>query len=189
MGSLTQLQKSIVIGSVLGDGYLRIAPRRSNAFLEINHSLNQKEYVDWKYEMLKNICASPPKVRRSNGERKAYRFYTRQSSELTRIYNLFYRNGQKIIPPDLILDPIILAVWFMDDGSKCRKSDIYLNTQKFNQEEQRILIHSLEKLKLKTTLNKDKIYFRLRFRKSSISRLRNILVKNLIPAMRYKIEL
>ena len=55
VGSLTQFQKSIIIGSILGDGYLRIISGRNNAFLEINHSIKQKEYVDWKYLNLKNI--------------------------------------------------------------------------------------------------------------------------------------
>lgn len=46
VGSLTQLQKSVVIGTMLGDGYIRKMKGRKNAFLEINHSLKQKEYVD-----------------------------------------------------------------------------------------------------------------------------------------------
>ena len=54
MGSLTQFQKSLIIGTVLGDGYLRIIPGRNNAFLEINHSFSQKQYVDWKFEKLQN---------------------------------------------------------------------------------------------------------------------------------------
>jgi len=44
--------------------------------------------------------------------------------------DLFYKNRKKCIP-DLILDPIILAVWFMDDGSSCSEDDVYLNTQQF----------------------------------------------------------
>jgi hypothetical protein len=61
VGSLTQLERSIIIGSLFGDGYLRIVPGRFNALLEINHTIHQKEYVDWKYDMLKLICKSGPK--------------------------------------------------------------------------------------------------------------------------------
>jgi len=50
VGSLTQEQKSIIIGSLLGNGYARIVSGRKNAFLEINHSLSEKDYVDWKYQ-------------------------------------------------------------------------------------------------------------------------------------------
>lgn len=118
VGSLTQFQKSIVIGSILGDGYLRIVPKRKNAFLEINHSFNQKDYVDWKYQILKEITISPPKIRKCNGNRIAYRFYTKQLPELTELYCIFYKDGKKVIPDNLAINPIILSIWFMDDGSK-----------------------------------------------------------------------
>lgn len=189
VGSLTQFQKSVIIGSILGDGYLRIVPGRKDAFLEINHSVNQKDYVDWKYSILKNICISLPKLRKGKGRRIAYRFYTKQLLELTEMYQLFYRNGRKIIPKNIVLDPIILSVWFMDDGSKCRDSDIYLNTQQFDKVNQRILILCLKKMGLETKMNKDKGYFRLRFLKSSIPKLKSILEKIIIPSMKYKIEL
>ena len=42
MGSLTKYQKSLIVGTILGDGYLRIMPGRQDAFLEINHSFSQK---------------------------------------------------------------------------------------------------------------------------------------------------
>jgi len=189
VGSLTQLQKSIIIGSILGDGYLRIIPKRKNAFLEINHSFNQKEYVDWKYQALKNICKSTPKLRKSKGERLAYRFYTKQHEEITKIFNVFYRNGRKIIPKNLSLNPIILSVWFMDDGSKCGASDIYLNTQQFDLNAQRNLIYALQRMGLTTKINKDKIYFRLRFLKSSVRKLKKMIDGIIIPSMKYKIEL
>ena len=35
MGSLTQIQKSVLIGCILGDGYLRIIKDRKNAILEM----------------------------------------------------------------------------------------------------------------------------------------------------------
>ena len=67
VGSLTQIQRSIIIGTVLGDGYLRIVPKRRNAFLEINHTFHQKEYVDWKYKMLESLCKTGPVIRKGNG--------------------------------------------------------------------------------------------------------------------------
>lgn len=113
---LNQFQKSVIIGTVLCDGYIRIVPGRQNAFLEINHSLSQREYVLWKYDVLKGIRAGAPQVRNGNGMRKAIRFYTRQSSELTEIKSLFYRDRVKVIPLDLTLDPVMLAVWMMEVG-------------------------------------------------------------------------
>ena len=186
---LNQFQKSVIIGTVLGDGYLRIVPGRRDAFLEINHALSQREYVMWKYDVLNGIRAGAPKVRKGNGSRIAVRFQTRQSEELTKIKSLFYKDKIKVIPSDLKLNPVILAVWFMDDGSRCRESDVYLNTQQFDTESQLILIQALKKLGLEATLNKDKHYFRIRFLKKSIPKLFSLIEQTIIPSMQYKIGL
>jgi len=188
-GSLTQKQKSIIIGTILGDGYLRIIKGRNNAFLEINHSAKQAEYVDWKFKELKSIAAGIPKERKGNGSRIAYRFYTKQHPELTELFGRFYQNGKKIFPDKLKLDPLILAVWFMDDGSKCRASDVYLNVQQFDSESQARMITALSELGLSARLNKDKEYYRIRFIKKSLPRLFSLIRRHIIPAMRYKIEL
>ena len=188
VGSLTQLQKSIIIGSILGDGYIRIMPGRKDAFLEINHSIKAKEYVDWKYYILKNLCKSPPKTRKSGKWRMAYRFFTKQRRELTELLDRFYKDNKKIIPSDLELDSVILAVWFMDDGSKSRKSDVYLNTQQFSLSDQKRLLYLLRKLGLKARLNKDKKYYRTRFLKESIPKLNKIIDPYIISSMRYKLS-
>src|SRR5438552_2682393 len=146
VGSLTQLQKSLIIGSLIGDGYMRIVPGRADAFLEINHSIKAKDYVDHKYLILKNICESPQKERKTNEGRIAYRFFTRQHPELTNMHRKFYKNGRKIIPTDLVLDPVVLSVWYMDDGSKSRDRDIYLNTQQFSDSDQRSLLRFLRNI-------------------------------------------
>ena len=186
---LNQFQKSVIIGTMLGDGYLRIVPGRQHAFLEINHALSQREYVMWKYDVLEGVRAGAPKMRKGNGTRVAIRFTTRQSEELTELYHRFYLNRVKIIPSDLKLDPVILSVWFMDDGSQCRESDVYLNTQQFDTKSQLILIKALQELGLEATLNKDKEYFRIRFLKKSISRFFEIIRPNIIPLMHDKIGL
>lgn len=186
---LNQFQKSVIIGTILGDGYLRIVPGRQHAFLEINHALSQREYVMWKYDVLKGIRAGAPMVRNGNGKRIAIRFHTKQSDELTKLYSLFYQDRIKIIPSNFKLDPVILSVWFMDDGSRCRESDVYLNTQQFDIESQLVLIRALKELGLESTLNKDKEYFRIRFLKKSIPRLFQIIGPNIIPSMHYKIGL
>jgi len=108
VGSLTQLQRSVIIGCILGDGYLRTFPGRKNVLLEINHSAKAKDYVDWRYSVLKNVAGSAPKLRKGNGKRMAYRFYTKELPELTELFREFYRNGKKVIPDSLVLDPIIL---------------------------------------------------------------------------------
>ncbi len=188
MGSLTQLQKSIIIGSILGDGYIRIIPKRNNAFLEINHSIKAKDYVDWKFGILKNICQSPPKARIVDDRRTAYRFYTKQHEEITELLKLFYKNGKKIISPSLKLNSAILAVWFMDDGSKSRKHDVYFNTQQFCLNDQKIILAKLRELGIKARLNKDKKYYRVRLLKESIPLMNKIIFPFIISSMKYKLS-
>jgi hypothetical protein len=72
--------------------------------------------------MLRSIAGSKPKIRKGNGNRIAYRFYTRQHPEITELYRKFYFNREKRIPEDISLDSISMAVWYMDDGSKRRAS-------------------------------------------------------------------
>ena len=189
VGSLTQLQRSLIIGSILGDGYIRIMPGRKDAFLEVNHAYGAKEYVDWKYAMLQSIAGSIPKARKGNGKRIAYRFYTRQHPEITELFRKFYRNGRKIISDNIQIDAVALAVWYMDDGSQCRASDVYLNTQQFAEQDQMRLIQLLSGMGIESRMNRDKIYWRLRIIKSSLPRFRGLIQDYIIPEMRYKIEL
>ena len=187
VGSLTQLQRSVIIGTLLGDGHLRTFPGRRNALLEINHSFHQKEYVDWKYSTLANVSASPPKMRNSNKGRVAYRFHSKQLFELTEFYELFYGNGKKAIPDGVALDPIMLAVWYMDDGSKCGKDNYYFNTQQYSLSDQERLKAMLQGVGLESRLNKDKTYWRLRLLSASIPRFKEIVLPHIIPSMLYKL--
>ena len=187
MGSLTQEQKSLIVGTILGDGYLRIIPKRKNAFLEVNHSATQKDYVDWKYEILKSIVKSRPKSRNGNGDRIAYRFFTQCLPEITDIFTYFYQDKKKIIPCDLSIDEFSLAVWFMDDGSRNRNS-LYLNTQQFSENDQMVLQKLLlNKFGVKSTLNKDKIYKRIRIATEDAIKFCNLIREYIPKSMQYKL--
>ena len=188
MGSLTQVQKSVIVGSILGDGYLRIVPGRKNALLEINSSFAQKEYVNWKCNHLRNFIRSLPKSRKGKGVRISYRFNTRCHPELTELYFHFYKDKKRVIPEDLNLDKLTLAVWFMDDGSKTYNA-LYLNTQQFDLRSQKKLQDILlNQWRIKTTLNKDKIYYRIRVRTESTPRFKKIVKPYVLNLFSYKLE-
>src|SRR5438477_8387823 len=127
VGSLSEVQHAIVVGTLLGDGSMRC---KTNALLEINHSVDQRTYVDWKYRQLVELVRTPPKVRNGNGGRVACRLVTRSLPVLTPYFRLFYEAGRKRIP-EVELSPLTLAVWFMDDGCRSRTA-VYLNTQQFD---------------------------------------------------------
>ncbi len=185
MGSLTEEQSSVVVGTLLGDGYMRC---KNNAHLQITHSLKQKKLVIWKYNKLKNLVRTKPTYYFNNG-RNCYRFFTRSLESLTPFYKQFYKKGVKIIPKDLSLDNLALAVWFMDDGSKSYNT-VYLNSQQFSVEQQNRLIKFLKNnFGIESTLNKDKEYFRIRIRVKSIGTFINLVKPFVIPSLKYKLPL
>lgn len=185
-GSLTEEQKQIIVGCLLGDGTMRL---KTNALLEINHSERQKDLVDWLHANLKQFVGTAPKVRKGNGKRVAYRFTTRSLPVFTEFYRQFFINKKKKLPTTMTLSPLTLAVWFMDDGNRSRSS-IYLNTQQFSLEEQAVLQKMLkEQWGIETTLNKDKIYWRIRVRVSSIKRFVELVKPYLLSSFMYKLPL
>lgn len=64
VGSLSEEQHSIILGSLLGDGAMRC---KTNALMEINHSVSQEGYVRWKYQRLANLVNTEPRIRTGNG--------------------------------------------------------------------------------------------------------------------------
>ena len=185
MGSLSEFQQQLINGCILGDGYMR---KKINAHLQITHSIKQKEYVDWKYGVLKNSVITPPKSYKGNGGRVGYRFFTRSIPQLTNFYNLFYKNGIKIVPEHIDLKPLTLAVWYMDDGAKSYHSS-YLNTQKFGLESQMILIKALDKIGIKSALNKDKKYYRIRITTEGTKILSGLIKQYILKELMYKLPI
>jgi hypothetical protein len=183
VGSLSEVQQAIVIGTLLGDGAMRC---KTNALLEINHGWRQRGYVDWKFGHLAELVATPPKARKGNGGRVAYRFVTRSLPVLTPYFDLFYKGGQKCVP-ELELSPLAMAVWFMDDGCRSRNA-VYLNTQQFDVASQRVLLRFLrEQWGVVGALNRDKSYYRLRISVEGTRRFAQVIEPHLLAQFRYKL--
>ena len=189
VGSLTSKQHAILVGSLFGDGTLRKQDSRLNALFEVNHSAQYSDYVDWKYEYFQQYVLTKPKARKSNGERIAYRFTTRSLPVFTKYHEWFYKSGKKKIPSDIDLDAEILAVWFMDDGSKSRNA-FYLNTQQFSIFEQNLLVKKLEeRFKIKSSLNRDKEYHRIYICTESVPKMIEVISEHVLPCFKYKLML
>ena len=184
MGSLSEAQHSIIVGSLLGDGAMRC---KTNALLEINHSVAQADYVAWKYEQLSSLVRTPPKTRVSNGGRVACRFVTRSLPELTPYYVQFYRTGRKAVENAPALTPLALAVWLMDGGCRSRTS-VYLNTQQFDSRSQHILLAALlSQFGLRGSLNRDRCYTRIRIAVDSVAKLLEAVRPHMRPELMYKL--
>ena len=199
---LTPMQRSFIIGSMLGDATMRIGVKAKNANFKIDHCLEQKEYVFWKYEILKNFVTTPPRLSyRTTTEgvryRKSWWFRTLRHPALTEIYNQFYttdsyRCGRKIVPAFIIdsMDAFIMAVWVMDDGSY-NQNKIDISTYSFTLQEIKKLRNIIKK-KFNITMlyykDRDKGY-RMYCNKTETKKLVNLICPYIIKSMKYKIGL
>jgi len=192
--SISDFQKQVIIGCLLGDGRLECRSKNNTARLRIHHGYKQKRYLFWKYEIFKNIVRTNPKriVWRDNKRNInciSWYFHTLTLKELGNMHLLFYKEGKKILPKNLynLLTPISLAIWTMDDGDN-DKDSIRYNTQSFSYEEQNTLKELLkEKYQIESNLNKDRNNYRLRVKKSSKSKLIELIDPFIISSMKYKI--
>ena len=111
---VTNLQEEILIGSILGDAYIT-----KRGQIQFEQAEKQKEYVFWKHEQLSSIAYKNVKKvkrfdKRSQKTYLSYRFWTRQYFISWR--KKFYVNNIKVVPRDIKLTPLALAIWYMDDG-------------------------------------------------------------------------
>ena len=70
-----------------------------------------------------------------------YWFKTIAHRQLLEYRRIFYPGREKIVPSnigELLVSPLSLAVWYMDDGALNREA-VHLNTQGFSKEENRLL--------------------------------------------------
>ena len=188
--NLNQQEKSVIIGSLLGDGYID----KHNS-LQIEHSLQQKEYVYWKYEMLKSIAGKTPKevtrVDSRNGRTyRSIRFYTRCVMENFR--NLFYSKGKRKVPDNLgkLLDDLALAVWFMDDGGRGANTihGVVFNTSNFCETDQYFLQQVLfDNFRIKANIHHVGKGYQLYVRAKSYKIFYDCIRPYVIPTMKYKL--
>lgn len=151
---LTEDERALIMGTLLGDAHLQ---KRKNSYrLKIAHGVNQKEYVFWKHKKLKNVCKTtrPPKTVTSNKGFTTVYFYTSSGLWLEEFHRLFYKKKGnryvKTITPELIeslpMNPLVLAMFFMDDGSvrnDCKAGK--LATQCFSKTENLLLCSYFQK--------------------------------------------
>jgi len=197
---ISSLQYYLIIGSLLGDGTMRIGKGAVNANFKTEQGLQQKEYVLWKYEILKSLVLTEPKISMRYDSNKipyekSWWFRTVRHPLLTEIYNKFYkregyRTGRKIIPLNIQedLNSFVLAIWIMDDGSYS-KGRIDISTYSFQFEEILLLQKVIEKnFKCKINYYKDRDKgYRMYWNKTESEKIIKSIYPYIIPSMMYKI--
>jgi hypothetical protein len=141
---LSENYKAIILGSILGDGSLKIHPPYQNARFSFRHSIRQKEYFFWKVGKLKEISGTLnhwfQKADGYGGEK--LRYQSRAIESLTELYRLTHNGGRIKIRRRWLnqLTPLSLAIWWLDDGSLIVNSRRgVLCTDPFSYDEQELL--------------------------------------------------
>jgi intein/homing endonuclease len=111
---LSSMQKSILLGKLLGDGSLH----SSKKMMTFGHKLLHLEYLNFSLQSLGDIAGKLQKNIVSGFGTEMARANTLFLNCIRQNFKHFYNeNGQKIVPDSIELDPISVAFWYMDDGS------------------------------------------------------------------------
>ena len=58
---ISNFQKEVLVGCLLGDGRLESRSGGKSARLRIHHGEKQKDLIFWKYEIMRNLVSVAPK--------------------------------------------------------------------------------------------------------------------------------
>lgn len=186
---LNSKQRSILIGSLLGDARLECRSITGTARLRIHQSDRQRDLVFWKYQEFKSLVYRKPwktswMDKRNGKTYVSWFFHTKTTEEFRPWVRAFYPNGKKVLPYHIfhLLDPLALAVWFMDDGCFSNQT-IILNTQSFSDQEHSFLQEWFQKRWLiLPAIHHDRKNLRLYFGKRWNQKLLKMIEPHLLPS-------
>lgn len=193
--------RSAIIGMVAGDAGIRQQKGCRSVSLRIVHSIKQKEYLEYKRDILQNLFKEweIPIHLFNNSGYPGVRLETRNHPRLRTIYKWFYRDRKKMVSKRVLeyLTPIGIAIWYMDDGSlsfkrregKIHGREVHLNTYCSLEEAKVIQGYFREVWDVSWTIVPNKGLFRLRMGAKEAQRFFKLIEPHVIPVMRYKIDL
>lgn len=202
----TRKQKSLLIGCLLGDGYLtKYREKRANSYLALAQSCKEDEYLEHKVKRLNEVGLQTNNIFSYNT--KSGYCKNMCNSKTDPIYNYLrpklYPNNNKTIRRKFLnwLDEEGLAFWYLDDGSCCKRyinnkpkgRYLRISTESFNYDEHQIIRrYFIDKWNISPvvckTSRKQGVYYYLRFDVENSIKLIN-LIKDFVPkCMNYKIQ-
>jgi ribosomal protein S24E len=195
---LNKEMKDLLIAMSIGDGYIN-----RKGYLHILHTLAQKEYIEYKYELIRNLCKSGIKtyqVKEHRLNRTYYKCYftTRINSFLKALRKVLYPDGNKVISRRILnrIDERGLAIWWMDDGcrspqyrnGKVHSVNYILSTHLTKEENQVIVDWFVDKWGIKPNIIRQRDKYVLIFHTRDGRKFSDIVRPYIIPSMQYKIN-
>lgn len=177
---ISKKQHDLLIGSLLGDGH--IDKREDYPLFIVSHAEDQKDYLYYKYDVMKNLCEMTPTF--YNGKENCfivnsccdcqdyYRFNTRTYNALRP-----YREKSKIELMNL-LNEYSFSVWMLDDGC-CGEKGYWELCAPLNSDEERMMLVNIlyDKFNITATEQKDNRYFR--FHSEDSVKITKMILNNL----------
>jgi hypothetical protein len=125
---LTNIQNEVIIGHLLGDATLTMGNRCKNPHFVIGRISTDDVYAKWTAGILSNLLGDNGVSYYDIFDKRTKQVYHRvtvrtKALECLRPYYMeWYKNKIKVIP-NIKLTPLIVAIWFADDGwISCRRS-------------------------------------------------------------------
>ncbi len=203
MNQLTTKQKSLIIGSIMGDGWITKGTK-GNPVLCIQHSIKQLDYLLWKKQRFEEegfIVNGIYDVTKKGSPYPAYRIDIVLGEIGKILRHQLYPNDNKTITRHHLnmLDKEGLAIWYMDDGSCClhkkkdgtiKSREIHIATHKFTYDEHAIMQRYLEVVwKVKMNIYRDRGKCRFACGATEGKKLIALIKQHIHPKMTYKIDL
>lgn len=116
-------EREVILGSLLGDGSLKIHKGYRNARFSFRHSVVQEAYFLWKVNKLQSLTSSKSVFYQENdggyGKNQKVRFQSCALPSLTDMYLLTHKGGKFRIRRKWLdqMTALSLAIWWCDDGS------------------------------------------------------------------------
>ena len=197
MVQLAPYQYSVIIGLLLSDDWLIFASKTNkNSRLGFSQSAAHGEYFWFVFFSLSHYCSSYPIVRiRSRFEQETIglQFFTRSMPCLTELHSLFYPNGVKIIPNNIIelLIPVALAHMIMEDGSVQRHGLIICTNSYSIEDVVRLMNVLIIRYRLECTIHlkrQNKMEYLIYIQQGYMPSLLNIVSPYMHSSMLYKLK-
>jgi len=187
---LNPVQEQILLGKILGDGYLHVS--KNTAAIEFGHTIKHDKYIEWTHSGLGSISKNIHKCVSGYGT-NMQQASTIYSWFIKNKFESFYKNGKKIIPKWVIdsITPIALAFWYMDDGSLGHHEDqedrAHFAVCNFTEEDCDTLLLGLKRFNIIGTYYKSQKYSRIRLNADEAEKLFLLIAPYIPKCMQYKL--
>lgn len=128
---ITQQQMEVITGAALGDGHIALTTSKMRGRLSISQGLAQKDYLEYKTQLLGDLVQTPPVYQLLFGsfsKKGIYRVATLSCPQMAELHRCLYDEmGRKGVTNSYLdrLTPLGLAIWYLDDGSLLKYSHKY----------------------------------------------------------------